>query len=70
MGHCGQAGAQLSPGTGSRSAGCALALGMGWWLCLQEPRMSHPCCHQLLGSARVALWDLCREVFVPGVFCP
>lgn len=67
MGHPGQAGAQLSPGTGSSSAGRALALE---GFCLHEPGMSHRSCHRLPGGSRAALWDLCKEVFVLGVFCP
>lgn len=70
VGHPGQAGAQLSPCTGTAQQVMLLPWAPDWWLCLQEPRMSHPCCHQLLGSSQVALWDMCKEVFMLGVFCP
>lgn len=52
--HPGQAGAQLSPSTGSSSTGRALTLGT--WLVALPARsnelypLSHPCCHQLWGS--------------------
>lgn len=53
--HPGQTGAQLSPGTESSSAGCALTPGM-WLVALparsnELHRLLHPCCRWLWGSS-------------------